>query len=870
MNRLFDALRPLIRAVVRRAAWVVGAAALLTFASLYLATGLGIDTNFANLLPADYPSVQALGELKQTVGGEDKAAVAVTSPSFEANKRFIEDLIPKVLQAKSAGYDEAFFRRAVYRRDADFLRDHALYFASDAELDSLETFLDDKIRKAKQEANPFALDLQVEGAADTSRQSSDERLRRMYRDLTVSKYTASADSTVLVVKFYPSGAQTNVDFITDAYAALERQVEALNPSSYHAQMDVTLAGRLLRQKVEVEAIRDDVLSSFGYGMLAVLLFVTLYFFYKAYRARTGGAFDARVLAEELARTPVLALIIALPLLMSLAWTGAAGYLALGDLNLMTATLGLVLFGLGIDFGIHFYARYTEVRAEGASVAEAAERTFASTGQAIAVGAFTTAAGLFVLGVADFKGFSEFGFLAGIGVLFALLAMTLVLPALLSLLEGVRLLDLGPASTGAHAPRGGGRFPAARPIAGGSAAAAVLGLALALLGFVNFQYDFSKLEPEYTAYDAKEDVVERATSASQAAGGDKPNNPAYILTDDRSEVAAVTKAVRKKMERDTLSPTIHSVESLQERFPLAEDSARAKLDRIAGIRSTLNENKYLRRDSSRGMQRLRRAASTRRPIPTDSVPGYLKGRFTSKQGEVGGFVMVYPSVGLSDGQKSMAFRADVGAIETEEGRVYHAGSTSLVAAAMLELMIAEAPWMVLATFVIVASLMWLNFRSVRWALLALVPLVVGVIWMLLVMALTGVQLNFYNLVVLPAVLGIGNDAGVHLVHRYREEGPGSIIQVLRSTGEHVAMGSLTTMIGFGGLLLSFHPGLRSIGLLAVIGIGTTLVSALVFLPALLQWLENRGQLVHASGRAAFSGNGKAEREPAQTKPTRERP
>jgi predicted RND superfamily exporter protein len=89
-----------------------------------------------------------------------------------------------------------------------------------------------------------------------------------------------------------------------------------------------------------------------------------------------------------------------------------------------------------------------------------------------------------------------------------------------------------------------------------------------------------------------------------------------------------------------------------------------------------------------------------------------------------------------------------------------------------------------------------------------------------------------------VLGIGNDAGVHLVHRYREEGLGSIRRVLRSTGEHVTMGSLTTMIGFGGLLLSFHPGLRSIGELAVVGIGTTLLSAVLFLPALLQWLEDR--------------------------------
>jgi predicted RND superfamily exporter protein len=55
-----------------------------------------------------------------------------------------------------------------------------------------------------------------------------------------------------------------------------------------------------------------------------------------------------------------------------------------------------------------------------------------------------------------------------------------------------------------------------------------------------------------------------------------------------------------------------------------------------------------------------------------------------------------------------------------------------------------------------------------------------------------------------------------------------------------MGSLTTIIGFGGLLLSFHPGLHSIGLLAVIGIGTTLVAALVFLPALLQWVEDRSE------------------------------
>jgi hypothetical protein len=108
-----------------------------------------------------------------------------------------------------------------------------------------------------------------------------------------------------------------------------------------------------------------------------------------------------------------------------------------------------------------------------------------------------------------------------------------------------------------------------------------------------------------------------------------------------------------------------------------------------------------------------------------------------------------------------------------------------------------------------------------------------------MELAGWSLNFYNLVVLPTVLGIGDDSGIHIVHRYQEEGRGGIGRVLGSTGEHVAVSALTTMVGFGGWLLSDHPGLHSIGQLAVVGIGLTLLAALVFLPALLQWREERG-------------------------------
>ena len=69
-------------------------------------------------------------------------------------------------------------------------------------------------------------------------------------------------------------------------------------------------------------------------------------------------------------------------------------------------------------------------------------------------------------------------------------------------------------------------------------------------------------------------------------------------------------------------------------------------------------------------------------------------------------------------------------------------------------------------------------------------------------------------------------------------PKSLPLVLRRTGLAVTMATLTTMVGYSGLLTASHPGLVSIGKLAIVGLATTLVSAVVLFPALLQVLEDR--------------------------------
>ena len=849
MHRFFELLRPFIRGVVRHAGWVLLLAVAASVGGGYLALGLkgNIDTDLAKLIPEDRPVVQAMEKLRDTVGGESDVAVGIVSPSFEANKAFAEALIPEALDMRREEADAPYLTRVEYTRDITFLENNALYFATDNELDQVEQFLQDKIEEAKLEANPFYFDLDDEG--ESAADSTARELEATYDRLVGKRYPISDDSTTMVVRFYPSGSNSDIGYIENLYANLRDVVDRVNPQAYHPEMEVALAGRVYRRLVEVKTIESDVASSFGAGIASVLILVIAYFLYKAYHARTGGTgFRPTVLLQELLRVPILALIIAVPLLMSLLWTGGFAYLTFGGLNLMTSTLGLILFGLGIDFGIHFYGRYAEERAAGQSITDAAETTFVSTGQAIAIGALTTASALYILTVADFKGFSEFGAIAGTGILFALFSMTVIMPALIAVLERLRLLDLRsgalatPSDNGASGPASGGRFPAARPVVLGSLAAVVL--AIVFLPRVDFQYDFGELEPEYTEYEKKDDIVDRVGES----GGER-RNPAYVVADAPEDVPEIVAAVERTMEADTTSPTILAVESLQERFPLTEAEQQAKLERIADVRQQLNENKYLRQADSEQIQQLRQASQTRQPIGMEQVPEYLRDKFSTRDGAIGTFVMIYPSVGLSDGRNSIAFKKDIGTITTASGKTYHAASTSLIAADMLMIMQAETPWMVGAAFAIVALLMLINFRSVRWAGLALIPLVVGILWMLLMMEIFGIMLSFYNMIVLPAVMGIGNDDGVHMVHRYKEEGLGSIRDVLRSTGEHITIGNLTTAMGFGGLVLSFHPGLNSIGYLALVGFGTTLVAALVFLPALLQWLEDR----NTSPAASSEGN-----------------
>lgn len=829
MQKLLIALRPLVEFNYRHPVIVLLVSLLLAVIAGNYALKLKIDTDIAGLLPESNNHVQALKKLQETAGGETVMEVAIRSSSFDANKQFAEDLIERSLELHDTSRNQPFLNQAEFRRETDVLKDNALYLATESELTDIIQYLEDEIQRAREEASPFYVDFSDDFEDEEEDSPNLDRFQQTYDEMIPSEYPVNEDSTLIVLQMYPSGSQSDIGYLEDLFETFDELVTSMNPESYYHDMEVRFGGRLKRHLNELESIMNDVFNSFATGISGVILLVMFYFFLKKYFNYRKGKreLQSHTIWGHLLRAPVPILIIGIPLLISLAWTFGITYMALGTLNTMTSVLFVILFGLGIDYGIHYYARYIELRSAGQNIFDALLNAYERTGTAIIISAITTASALFILIFADFRGFSEFGFIAGTGILLALFSMLYIMPSLLVLFEKLNWILLTKRSDKNGRIAMMKKYPFSISIVVTSIIISVV--VLFNVNDLEFEYEFGKLEPEFPEYQAFREFTRGVDDSNR-------RNPAYIIAENDEDVFQILEVLREKKEENPDS-MIRDVEALQERFPPYDEMAQKKLAYIEEIRRLL-QNTFLVGQEDENLDLLRRSSQTTEPLRQDQIPDFLLNRFLTRDGEIGRFIIIYPSDGLSDGRRSIAFKEEIGEVELDDGTVYYAGSTSIVAAEMLDLMITESPYMVSATFLIVFLFMLYSFRSFRWALMAMIPLIIGFLFLFGIMLLFGMKFNFYNLVVLPAILGIGCDNGVHIAHRYRDEGKNSMWDVLSSTGQHITIGSLTTMTGFAGLLFTVHPGLQSIGVMAVAGIGMTLLTALTFLPAIVQLLEER--------------------------------
>ncbi|MCA9648677.1 MAG: MMPL family transporter [Myxococcales bacterium] len=288
----------------------------------------------------------------------------------------------------------------------------------------------------------------------------------------------------------------------------------------------------------------------------------------------------------------------------------------------------------------------------------------------------------------------------------------------------------------------------------------------------------------------------------------------------------------RQRRADMSDRLGAVTSIDAFVPTAQA---AKLEIIADIRARIDDKRdAMSKDTQAEIDTWYDRLTLTEPIAVDDLPTWVQQQFVDAQGRVGLFVIAWTRGSKADYENSRRIYDALGTLVTPQGEIQVAAEF-FVLPEVFEAIEADGPRVLLLAGVAMLLTAVLAFRGVGGP--AVVALVVGstLLWLVALMLALGWKLNFFNVIVLPLLIGMAQDDAMHIYQRWRETG--ELGPVLRETGGAVFLTTLTTVCGFAGILFANHRGLQSMAWSAVSGMTLALVAAVVLLPAAL-WVVQR--------------------------------
>lgn len=576
-------------------------------------------------------------------------------------------------------------------------------------------------------------------------------------------------------------------------------------------------------------------------------------------AITSLAFLVGILWLALRSAKIIAAVL-ISIFAGLAVTSALGLAMVGSLNPISVAFAVLFVGIGVDFGIQFSVRYRAERYEVNNLRAALSNAASHAGVPLTLAAAATAAGFLSFLPTDYKGVSELGQIAGVGMIIAFVISVTLLPALLALLNPAG--EKEPLGYCALAPVD--RFMERYRIA------IIVGTAIVSLGglplLYYLQFDFNpmnlrspRVESIATYLDLRRDPASGANSVN-------------VLTASPADA-------RRVAERLSALPEVDRVLTLNTFIPPDQEQ---KLEQIGKAARTLEPAfKAAPRPAptdaeviaalNRGTDALTRAAGTQtgpgaeaakrlgaalktladgdqalraraefalisplrtalaglrdsfeaQPITEENIPPEIKSNWVLPDGRAR--VEAHPKGDPNDNETLRTFARAVLAVEpgASGGPIAILKSGETIVRAFLE----AGFW----AFVSIAILLWIVLRRLTDVLLTLIPLLLAGVVTLEICVLIGLKLNFANIIALPLLLGVGVAFKIYYIMAWRAGQTGLLQSALTRA---VIFSAMTTATAFGSLWLSSHPGTSSMGKLLALSLVCTLAAAVLFQPVLM--------------------------------------
>ena len=572
------------------------------------------------------------------------------------------------------------------------------------------------------------------------------------------------------------------------------------------------------------------------------------------------------------------------LAVTLAWSMGIITLTVGHLTIFSVMFISIVIGIGIDYGIYFLFRYEEEIFLGRNLKEALELTAARTGPGMLIGALTAGGTFYVLMLTDFRGIQELGFIAGTAILMAWLGMMTLFPALLMIVDR------------RHAARPRNQAPRAHAIermhvpvldrvtSYPKTVLSVAGVAtlasLWAVPYVGFDYNLLNLQAKGTESVLWEKRILATTGRSGFNGLAsatsleelRKKQEAFEKLPSVSDVDSVLRVIPDNQQEKiaivkTFAPIVSPVRvgrsspvdierlaralgELQRRLDIFATEAGDKLpadlkdlraktmaliktlktaDREVAEPALSHLQSQLYRDFTSKFFDLQRNLNPR-PVVLADVPEEIHRKFIGQRGNF--LLQIHPRVDIWEREGARTFVRELRSVDPD---VTGAPIITYEAIGYMERAYYQGT---IYAFLVVGILSFLMIRRVKETLLALLPLVLGLLWTMGLMRVFGIQFNMANVWGLPLIIGASAEFGLNVMLRYLEGRDHGGPLVARSTVMGVALSGVSTMVGFGSLLIARHQGIYSLGLLLTVGSACGLFAALAVLPVILRLITKR--------------------------------
>jgi predicted RND superfamily exporter protein len=784
----------------RRRSLLVALAAVFALGALAMLPRVVFDTNVLNLLPQHGPAVRAFEHYLERFGSLDRLFVVFEAPAGESIadydagiERYIDSLraLPEIEFVDAGVADPA--------RDWSYVFDRRLLLFGPGEIEAmLARFEPPGVHQALA-ASRELLATPAPEVRELVRQDPLGFLRALRERFGAESpvtlgagarrgYVSDDESSRLVIA-RPARPPYDSAFARELNARVDALAAALPPGVTAR----ALGGYRIADETETTIRRESVVNNVSSAVAIALLMFAVF---RSVR-------------------PVAA--IAAPIALAAVGTVAI-YGAFSALSPAAAASAAIMFGLGVDSTVLLYLDYLGRRREGAG-AEAAIDALAPSVRSIVVAVGTTSATFLGLWWVDLPALQDLGVVSGLGVLLCGACAIALFPAMAPRNpSAAQLRPLKLPSLAAFVRR---RRTAI--VVGAIVVTAVLGISARALRFTP---SVQKLAPAGADLDAEGAIAERFGL---------PADPLFVMAEGealepqleahgrlRRELAAQTSAVRSSGPPVLLPPAAEQAHA-------ARLLAAVDVDRVAAtVRAAAVDAGFKSDSLDPFVAGLPRLLDSSQRLTLDGYRahglGDVVGHFVA---EDRGRYYTVSYVGGAEGQGD--------ALEAAVARAGDSLQLTGIPIVNRELERRFLPELAKGSAIGVGSavvVLLVGFAGWRLALWSLLPVALGLVWSAGILALAGVELDLFSVFGLLMCVGIGEDYGVHLLHRRAREQSGGMSVALTETGPAVLLGGVTTIIGFGSLAFSSYGPLHALGLVTSVTVACCLVAALLVLPALL--------------------------------------